>query len=141
MKYTTTLVFSLLAGISVATPKVSAPKSDEEKCWDKNQNVVKCIKAFCGATTNLVAPSTFAQEGQNAGDGGSRDAAIYISGTKCVPPQWIPQEYCYSQFYNMCATGGRAGQNERSYGRDSCQDWTIELIGNSGGWGFVNSGE
>jgi hypothetical protein len=59
--------------------------------------------------------------GDLAGRGASKTAvSVKIAGS-CAPAQWVPQKYCFIQFYNMCAYRVR----ERGYGRDGCQTWGI----------------
>lgn len=67
--------------------------------------------------------------------------------TKCVPSQYVPQDWCFSQFYNvslqtsqtlpieasqadlarlqMCKNGDKKGNKNKTYGKNGCQGWQI----------------
>lgn len=51
-----------------------------------------------------------------------------ITGS-CRPAQWVPQEYCMKQFYQMCVNGDALGNREARFGRNKCQKWTITAYG------------
>ena len=68
-----------------------------------------------------TAPSPYSKQGMFSNN---KKVNIWISGT-CNPPQWVPAEYCMSQFYTMCARGDKYGQNTAKYGRNNCQSWHI----------------
>ena len=67
--------------------------------------------------------------------------------TNCVPSQYVPQDWCFSQFYNvslqtfqtrpiaasqadlarlqMCKNGDAKGNRGHIYGSNGCQNWQI----------------
>jgi len=50
-------------------------------------------------------------------------AQIWIKGN-CKPAQWVPWDYCFNQFFNMCAHRGAVNTLQtRKYGRNNCQTW------------------
>ncbi|TKA27180.1 hypothetical protein B0A50_04517 [Salinomyces thailandicus] len=112
---------------ALAATEVSA--THQEKCQKKNGHVVQAIQQFCGKT-NLVVPSNYAVLGAHVGTGGPQDTRVYITGT-CSPAQWVPQKYCLSQFYALCAGSphGSKGDSQGSYGRHGCQNWNIDVGG------------
>lgn len=44
----------------------------------------------------------------------------------CKPAQWVPQEWCFKQFFNMCVNLGKGGKVRAKYGKGGCQDWHIK---------------
>ncbi|KAM0698724.1 hypothetical protein Q7P36_002191 [Cladosporium allicinum] len=118
------LVALLSVGVYGLDQSVIIPTDLREACLKKDDgaNVVAAIENFC-KNTKIVVPSSLAGQG---GSGGPKNnlAHIGISG-KCSPAQWVPQHYCYKQFYYMCWKGNNRGSYEKSYGRKKCQDWLI----------------
>ena len=41
-----------------------------------------------------------------------------MQGAKCKD-QWVPQQYCFSQYYWMCANGSKRGAKAQQYGKVS----------------------
>ncbi|KAK5136093.1 hypothetical protein LTR08_004143 [Meristemomyces frigidus] len=115
------LSLSLLALAGFAVTTVTA--DDGTKCSNKAPSVVNAIGKFC-QKTNMVVPSKYATGGMMGYAG--KQTRISITGN-CGPAQWVPQEYCFKQFYHMCATGTSSGTSAKRYGRNGCQTW---LIGN-----------
>ena len=143
------LVALLSVGVYGLDQSVIIPTDLREACLKKDDgaNVVAAIENFCKNTKIVcdlrkhilticrhakalltkilfqVVPSSLAGQG---GSGGPKNnlAHIGISG-KCSPAQWVPQHYCYKQFYYMCWKGNNRGSYEKSYGRKKCQDWLI----------------
>ncbi|TKA42476.1 hypothetical protein B0A54_06926 [Friedmanniomyces endolithicus] len=126
MKLTTTLT-ALFATTTLAM-------TDLEMCQKKNPHAVQAIQQFC-AKTDIVAPSSYATAGAHVGTGGAHDTRLSIEAV-CSPAQWVPQKYCLSQYYNMCATGDDVGDaNDRFYGAGNyhCQTWHFSVGGPYGG--------
>jgi hypothetical protein len=44
----------------------------------------------------------------------------------CKPPQWIPQKWCFHNFYNMCVNMSKKYKANASYGNGGCQNWFIK---------------
>lgn len=107
----------------------------EAMCGVKNPALVNAIQNFC-SNTALTVPSTYATNGVSSSLSFSKNShtwwTVYITDTcKDMEPQWIPQEYCYSQFYEMCVYGDKHGANTRTFGwgGTSCQEWKIPKLG------------
>ena len=124
MKLTTLLLPAFaLSGLTSAL-------TDQQICQKRNQNVPAAIEAFCNYS-DIVVPSSYAFEGAYVGLGGPHSTTVHITGT-CNPGQWVPHQYCLSQFYSMCAQGNGVGNMDvRLYGRNNCQHWHI-LVGEEG---------
>jgi len=131
MKLTTLSTLALAAAGLVSADNAAL-------CAAKNAGLMTAIDKFC-AKTNMVVPSTYTGH-----DGGAQSpdkhTKIWIDGY-CTPPQWIPQQYYYSQFYEMCAKGGKHGGSVKDFGKkDSkysppCQVWNIQYKHQPGkGW-------
>ncbi|KAF2864043.1 hypothetical protein K470DRAFT_50583 [Piedraia hortae CBS 480.64] len=117
-----TLILAFLAGAYALT--------DEEHCHKKNKYAPEVIRQLCNTDTMRV-PNSRAFAGIT-----NQGAMVTIDGTTCKS-EWIPQKYCLSQFFNMCAHGDRNGQATASYGTHGCQKWQIQGIGKYsyvGGW-------
>ncbi|KXT03318.1 hypothetical protein AC578_3997 [Pseudocercospora eumusae] len=102
--------------------------SNREICMKKNPRVISAIDIFC-KNSGITAPSLYANTGVRWGPNGAQspnNLALYITGS-CSPPQWIPQQYCLSQFYSICATGGPRGMGSKKYGRNGCQKWIVAI--------------
>ncbi|EME80672.1 uncharacterized protein MYCFIDRAFT_198838 [Pseudocercospora fijiensis CIRAD86] len=134
MKLTTALclLIASFGTLTTATPNpasvldiVANPKG---VCQTKNPRVVKAIDLFCHRSgTKLTVPSLFAHTGvylKPQPPHSPNEVFVWIEGT-CSPPQWVPQEVCRKQFFQMCATGGGKGGAKVRYGRDGCQGWNI----------------
>ena len=100
------LVLSLLTSVAFAGP-------NKNECIKKNPNVVDAINAFC--SKGFTVPSNYAKIGKYVGANGKwKNAQITIDGD-CSPPQWVPRYWCYTQLFQMCAKGGRQGENVDKY--------------------------
>ena len=103
-------LFASLFALVFACLALAEP--DQTVCGNNHPHVQNAIGKFC-QKSDIVIPSTYAKNGMK-GDN-SDYAQVWIQGS-CKPAQWIPQKYCFSQFYNMCATGGLPGTIHRTYG-------------------------
>ncbi|TKA83192.1 hypothetical protein B0A55_00678 [Friedmanniomyces simplex] len=99
-----------------------AAADDEATCANKNPSAVNAIGKFC-QKTNIVIPSAYGNEGTS---GYNRQTHVSILGN-CKPAQWVPQQYCLSQLYQICAVGGKHGAGTANYGNVGCQHWKIWL--------------
>ncbi|RMY70478.1 hypothetical protein D0863_05745 [Hortaea werneckii] len=117
-----TLLLALLAATEVTAA------SNRDICLTKNRNVVEAVNAFCNSKRNIVVPSAYAKAGGTAATkNGPRAIKVSIGGN-CKPPQWVPQKYCKSQFMGMCARSakGSYGASAKRFGRNKCQNWSIQ---------------
>ncbi|TKA79688.1 hypothetical protein B0A55_04072 [Friedmanniomyces simplex] len=99
-----------LAAVATAT-------SDQDKCTAKRggKHAVQAIQALC-AKTDMVVPSTYAQNGHTVSS-----AHAFIS-SNCSPAEWVPQYWCLTQFYAMCANNDFiGGSTSQRYGNGGCQ--------------------
>lgn len=127
------LVTLIISGLVVA--------DNRGTCKTKHPHAFDAINRFC-SINNLSVPSNFAANGQTNGPRGLVKAWIdstlaqstnqahtdQILGTAlnpCRPAQWIPKEYCFKQFYAMCA----ASRDHQLYGKANCQTWRIRYGG------------
>lgn len=103
---------------------------------DKLPNVANAINKFC-SNQGIVVPSTYAIQGAS---GAFDRGHVSIAGTSwcavslvtcraehlslgtCNPSQWVPKEYCLSQFRMMCSNGRKV----RKFGRNGCQTWVSD---------------
>ncbi|KAF2206465.1 hypothetical protein CERZMDRAFT_89295 [Cercospora zeae-maydis SCOH1-5] len=115
MQHLLRLALSALLTLTLAT------KPDEIQCSLKNQYVVDAVNRFC-SKTNMVAPSEYSSAGVKSNP--FPYAWVAINGN-CNPPQWVPSQICKAQFFMMCNTGDRVGQNAWTFGRNECQRWDI----------------
>ncbi|TKA71483.1 hypothetical protein B0A55_06943 [Friedmanniomyces simplex] len=124
----------LTTALTAAFATTTLAMSDQAMCQKKNAHAVQAIQQFC-AKTNIVAPSSYASAGAHVGTGGPHDTKLSITAV-CSPAQWVPQQYCLSQFYNMCATGDDVGDaSPRLYGSGAyhCQTWNFAVGAKFGG--------
>ncbi|KAK5700287.1 hypothetical protein LTR17_023044 [Elasticomyces elasticus] len=115
MQLTTILLPILLAALG------SDAKSNRDICTDKNPSATNAIGKFC-QKTDMVVPSSYASIGMQ---GYNSKTQVHIRGN-CNPYQWVPQQYCMSQLFEMCAQGGKHGAKKRKFGNGGCQKWEIE---------------
>ncbi|KAK3676025.1 hypothetical protein LTR78_004217 [Recurvomyces mirabilis] len=91
MRYISTILGLILASTTPAT--ASYGPSNFDACANKAPAVINAIGQFCQKTDGVV-PSDWAGQGHQGPTG---ITWIKILGN-CNPPQWVPQEYCFSQF-------------------------------------------
>ncbi|TKA44987.1 hypothetical protein B0A54_03279 [Friedmanniomyces endolithicus] len=99
-----------LAALATAT-------SDQDACTAQHggKHAVQAIQAFC-AKTDMVVPSSYAQTGHSV-----VNARVFIS-SNCSPAEWVPQYWCLTQFYSLCAAGDFIdGSTSGRYGKGGCQ--------------------
>lgn len=121
---TLSLLFALLATISLAA------QSNESICRGKSQRTgslaAASIRAFC-AKQDLRANEVYAMTGKYAGPNRIGTHAFVAAKSKCPSgSDWIPQKYCLSQFYEVCAQGDQSGHGRRSYGVGACQEFNLQ---------------
>jgi hypothetical protein len=112
---TTALLLTTLTTLSLAA------SSKESICRAKS------IRAFC-ARTDLVANAPYAMEGKYAGPNQIGTHAFIAAKSKCPSSSnWVPQKYCFEQFYETCAKGDDKGRGRRSYGAGLCQEFNLQV--------------
>ncbi|GAB7358258.1 hypothetical protein MBLNU230_g0409t1 [Neophaeotheca triangularis] len=105
--------------LAAATFSGSAEADRRKDCNVYGVNIPRAMDKFCVKKgNNIVVPSKYAQNGKSS-DG--RKVAIRAT---CRPQQWIPQYWCYKQFYDLCTSGDSKGRNSRIY--NGCQIWYIK---------------
>jgi hypothetical protein len=103
MKFFTRLATFVLA-LFFAIGPVSADDGNhwKLKCSKQHPAIYKTINRFChGLGTSRVVPDDYTYNGVSSGKNYDSHTLIVIRGA-CAPKQWLPQEYCYSQFFQMC---------------------------------------
>lgn len=48
-----------------------------------------------------------------------------LSGN-CRPAQWVPMDYCFKNFWNMCVNMNKDYKANANYGNGGCQKWFIK---------------
>jgi hypothetical protein len=48
------------------------------------------------------------------------------SAGKCKPRQWVPMNYCFQNFWNMCVNMNKKDVGRANYGNGGCQTWHIK---------------
>ncbi|KAF2485864.1 hypothetical protein BDY17DRAFT_322671 [Neohortaea acidophila] len=104
----------LLLTLGAATSTTANPAS---RCAAKNGAIQDAIDLFC-TNTHIMVPSQWAHDGLQFGN-----AHVSIRG-HCSPAQWVPQQYCVSQFQHLCA-GTYGGFGFAHYGEGGCQEFRI----------------
>ena len=51
---------------------------------------------------------------------------LFISIGKCKPAQWVPMNYCFQNFWNMCVNMNKKDMGRANYGNGGCQTWHIK---------------
>lgn len=88
------------------------------RCGKKSPDMNKAIEWFCNKG-DITVPSLFAKRGY-----ARNGAHVAISGN-CKPPQWVPKQYCMTQFSKLCANSP-GGYGHQRYGRNKCQGWHLD---------------
>lgn len=104
------------------------------QCSSRFPRINGAIEKFCYKITNgkanndIVVPSSYAANGVKFYGLKGNQLQVRITGD-CKPGQWLPSQYCLSQFYAMCAsTRDPRGYNVHTFGNNGCQSFQI------GGW-------
>ncbi|TKA23673.1 hypothetical protein B0A50_06509 [Salinomyces thailandicus] len=119
MKLPTLPLLLLLPLLSLPLP--STALSNRALCAAKNHNLISAINKFCSHPA-LTVPSIYAKHGVKGAD---KHSHIWIDGEACEPAEWVPSEYCRSQFWGICAGGGKHGGGWERFGRGRCQVWWV----------------
>ena len=113
----------------------------------KNKNMVSILQRSaracadsltCGRSSHLPKLEMVQHPGPAASTSGSeevRQSLSYLQGehkltvsvpAKCKPPQWVPEKYCFQNFFNMCVNMNKNNKVTAYYGKDGgCQGWRI----------------
>ncbi|PNS19531.1 hypothetical protein CAC42_7375 [Sphaceloma murrayae] len=116
--------FILCAALAAAHPfSFSFGDPARMVCVWKNPQLVQAIDEFC-KNPKIVVPSSY---GANGKINGNNVAWIWPQGD--CPSAYVPQQYCYSQFYSVCAKGNAKGYGKGFFGRPgekACQVWLLD---------------
>ncbi|KAH9844612.1 hypothetical protein Tdes44962_MAKER07251 [Teratosphaeria destructans] len=120
---------TLLAAILAAAPLVYADASTE--CSNKNPDMANAIGKFCQAFPLYVPTASTKEDRGIQSDHGN--SAVCIQST-CSPRQYVSLSSCYSQFWDICATGNKKGHGSKQYGNKDpsgsvCQTWITGKAG------------
>jgi hypothetical protein len=94
-------------------------------------------------TSNQVVPSAKAREGAWSKENkfsvwikgeffsslsclGGTLTIFFIFAGKCEPAQWVPMNYCFQNFWNMCVNMNKKDMGRANYGNGGCQTWHIK---------------
>ncbi|KAK5003060.1 hypothetical protein LTR28_010638 [Elasticomyces elasticus] len=120
MKIPTLALALLTLVLPLTTPVLADNLKPFMACHTRAPAIANGIVDFC-RKSDIVVPSRYASNGKVAGD-----AVVRIVGHACPPgSQWVPQQYCQSQFFDICNTH-QGGLGSARYGRDGCQFFTIQ---------------
>ncbi|KAK3072114.1 hypothetical protein LTR53_007422 [Teratosphaeriaceae sp. CCFEE 6253] len=98
--------------------------ADSVTCILKQPDIYLAILDFCYTTNDdLVVPSAYAAAGAYHGN-----KWVGIPGN-CDPPQWVPDHFCVSQMFEVCARAPASGVNHMTWGNDNCQTFTTFYAG------------
>ncbi|KAI7190067.1 amidase signature enzyme [Hortaea werneckii] len=122
------LTLGLLAATSSAalTPKQRC----QQKCNATRSGVCVAIPRFC-SKKDLTANSPYSMRGAwSERNGKGIGTHVFVAPKNHCPygSDWIPQKYCLSQFYEVCAKGDKYGHGVGSYGRNDCQEFNSANI-------------
>lgn len=102
---------------------VSADGVNALQCLVRHPNAYHAINDFCLGNGHILVPSDYSKKGKHYGN-----IFVKIGGdSTCDPPQWVPLEYCKSQFFEVCVDGAHA-HGKKSFGRNGCQSFHIGKI-------------
>jgi hypothetical protein len=121
MHHHTLVLLGLIALLSLITPTLAGPDwwtmyQNELTCARKDVRALGAINAFCN--TNVYTGGAYAAEGYALGG-----ARVGISAS-CKWGTYVPQVWCQSQMYEVCAYGNGKGRGERKYD-GGCQHFWI----------------
>ena len=108
--------FLLLASLAAST-SADNDWNNAVKCAQKNPDINTAIDKFC-SKGNIMVPSKYARLGK-----GHNGVHVKVYG-KCSPAQWIPPNFCRSQFHAVCARH-KGGKGKKAFGRGGCQHFKI----------------
>ncbi|KAK4575299.1 hypothetical protein LTR86_001152 [Recurvomyces mirabilis] len=119
----------LLTTLTLTLATLSTAKTNTENdkiCGQRSPSIMHAIGQFC-QKTDIVVPSDYAIHGAHGlYDDPNTYTHIFITAN-CDPPQWVPQEYCFSQFKELCANSqDKTFSGVEYFGRQDCQRWHIE---------------
>jgi hypothetical protein len=90
------------------------------KCAEKNPDINTAIQQFC-SKGDIMSPSHYAHKGKHVNGVGVR------IGGHCSPAEWVPPNYCTSQFHQVCAHH-KHGHGHQHYGTNGCQKFHIGKV-------------
>lgn len=114
-------------------------KATNAACAAIEPAIVNAVGQFC-QNDKIYIPSAYALNGMRGWDDDfkkdkkAHSAKVWISG-RCSPAQYVPQDICFQQFWDMCTSTVFPADGypvNKEYGNDGCQDWNIQL-GDYGG--------
>ncbi|KAI6841187.1 hypothetical protein KC340_g8964 [Hortaea werneckii] len=128
MQLLTYLTLGLLAATSSAT--LTPRQRCQQKCNATRSGVCVAIQRFC-SKKDLTANSPYSMRGAwSERNGKGIGTHVFVAPKNHCPygSDWIPQKYCLSQFYEVCAKGDKYGHGVGSYGRNDCQEFNSANI-------------
>lgn len=99
----------------------------QNKCNTYRAGPCAAITQFC-SRTDIVANSNYAMQGSFSGRNGQGIGTHAFVAAKSSCPKtnnWIPQKYCFSQFYEVCAKGDKYGHGAQAFAEGQCQEFNL----------------
>ncbi|KAM0721003.1 hypothetical protein Q7P37_003288 [Cladosporium fusiforme] len=87
-------------------------KFDRGDCFSKSRGAGEAIVDMCFKNKGMMVPSARSKEGTWSKN---HKVSVWVR-SKCKPAMWVPQEWCFKQFFNMCVNMDKSGK-----ARASCQ--------------------
>ncbi|KAF2765038.1 hypothetical protein EJ03DRAFT_355208 [Teratosphaeria nubilosa] len=120
---------TLLAALLAAAPLANADAPTT--CSNKNPDMANAIGKFCQAFP-LYVPTLSTKESMGIKSDHGNSAVCIIS--TCDPRQYVSVSSCYSQLWDICATGNKKGHGSKEYGNKDpqgyvCQTWITGKAG------------
>jgi hypothetical protein len=117
----TLLLLGVITLLTLCTPTLAGPDwwqmyNNEIACAHKDVRALGAINSFCN--TNVYTGGEYAAEGVALAG-----ARVGISAS-CGWGTYVPQVWCQSQFYEVCAWGNNKGRGQRNYD-GGCQHFWI----------------
>jgi hypothetical protein len=130
--FTALPILALLAFLTITSATEATKWQNAVKCGQRFDRINYIIDMFCRHSqeatemrNGMYVPSEWAKQGIGmTGVRGNR-FVVKIEGN-CQPAQYVPYDWCKSQFQAMCAnTKNKWGYQTQHFGRNSCQKFII----------------
>ena len=121
------LLLTALTSLPSATLALTNQQICQNKCNTYRAGPCSATAQFC-FKTDIVANSNYAMQGSfSARNGQGIGTHAFVAAKSSCPKtnNWIPQKYCFSQFYEVCAKGDRYGHGAQAFAEGDCQEFNL----------------